>query len=84
VTDRETHLKYTLGSQSVECDLIKTLFYTDKHTYKNHKITSQEQRKNSRTPHIISRQHHRMNTDHILNVELCTYFFSYMPRSLAH
>jgi len=36
------------------------------------KITSQKQRKNSRTPHILSRQYHCMSTDHILNVEHCT------------
>jgi len=54
--------------------------------HKKHKITSQEQRINSRIglPHILSRQYHRMSTDHILNVEHCTHFFSDMPRSLAH
>jgi len=28
------------------------------------------------------RQYHRVSTDHILNVEHCTYFFSDTPRSL--
>jgi len=56
---------------------------------KNHIITSElhvtkSSEKNPGIPHILSRQHHRASTDHILNVNRCTYCFSDMPRSLAH